>query len=242
MFSTIWHTIFFDPVYNTLVFFIDIFPKGDVGLAMIATILVVKMILLPLSIRAVQTQKVMKEIEPKLKEIKEKYKEDKQKQAEAMMGIYREAGMNPFASIFLIFLQIPIIVALYLSVYSGGGVALPEINTSLLYSFIASPADATMIFLGMIDITGRSILLALGAGVTQYFHIQLTMPKLPPKDPKAEPSMKDDFMRNMQLQMRYLMPIFIFFIAYTISAAIALYFLVSNLVTIAQEYFIRKHR
>jgi YidC/Oxa1 family membrane protein insertase len=242
MFSTIWHTIFFDPVYNTLVFFIDIFPKGDVGLAMIATILVVKMILLPLSIRAVQTQKVMKEIEPKLKEIKEKYKEDKQKQAEAMMGIYREAGMNPFASIFLIFLQIPIIVALYLSVYSGGGVALPEINTSLLYSFIASPADATMIFLGMIDITGRSILLALGAGITQYFHIKLTMPKLPPKDPKAEPSMKDDFMRNMQLQMRYLMPIFIFFIAYTISAAIALYFLVSNLVTIAQEYFIRKHR
>lgn len=242
MFTYIWHTFFFDPVYNGLVFFIDVIPGGDVGLAIIATVVVVKTILLPLSIKAAKTQRVMREIEPKLKEIKEKYKDKREEQARAMMLVYKEAGMNPFASIFLLFLQIPIIIALYFSVYSGGGVALPDINTDLLYSFIASPVTVTMNFLGQIDITGKSLLLAILAGATQFFQIKLSMPELPPKDPKAEPSLKDDFMRNMQLQMRYVMPFIIVIAAYVTSAAIALYFLVSNVVAIAQEYYVRKHR
>lgn len=240
--SNFWHTFFFDPVYNALVFFIDIIPGGDVGLAIIAAVLLIKTILLPISIKAAKTQRIMKEIEPKLKEIKDKFKEDKQAQAQAMLQIYKDAGMNPFASIFLIFLQIPIIIALYFSVSSGGGVPLPEINTDLLYAFIDTPSTVTMDFIGMINMSGRSFLLALGAGITQYIYIDLSMPKLPPKEEGAEPSMKDDFMRNMQTQMRYVMPILIVFVAYTISAAIALYFLVSNLTMIAQEFYIKRHR
>lgn len=242
MFSYIWHTFFFDPVYNALVFFIDVIPGGDVGLAIIATVLVVKTILLPISIKAAKTQRIMKEIEPKLKESKEKHKDDKQKQAQAMMEIYKEAGMNPFASIFLVFLQIPIIISLYFSVSSGGGIPLPDINLDILYSFIVAPSEVTMNFLGMVDITARSLLLALGAGITQFIQVTLTMPKLAPKVEGAEPNMKDDFMRNMQIQMKYVMPVLIAVVAYSISAAIALYFLVSNLVSIAQEFYIRKHR
>jgi YidC/Oxa1 family membrane protein insertase len=224
------------------VFFIDVVPGGDVGIAIILTVLLVKTTLLPVSIKAAKTQKIMREIEPKVKEIKETYKDDKQGQAQAMMEVYRNAGMNPFASIFLVFLQIPIIIALYFSVSSGGGVALPEINTEFLYSFVSAPVDITMNFLGLIDITEKSILLALGAGITQYIFVTLSMPKLPPKEEGAEPNMKDDFMRNMQVQMKYVMPVLITVIAYTISAAIALYFLVSNLISIAQEFYIRKHR
>lgn len=242
MFSSIWHTFFFDPIYNALVFFIDIFPGGDVGLAIIATVLLVKTILLPLSIKAVKTQKIVREIEPKLKELKEKYKDDRQKQAQAMMEVYKEAGMNPLASIALVFIQIPIIIALYYAVYKGGGVPLPEINIDLLYSFVAVPVDVTMHFLGMIDITEKSLWLALGAGITQYIHVTLTMPAPPPKVEGAAPDLKEDFMRNMHLQMKYVMPVLITIVAYSISAAIALYFFVSNLVTITQEYFIRKHR
>lgn len=242
MWSFIWHTFFFDPVYNALVFFIDIVPGGDVGIAIILTVLLVKTILLPVSIKAAKTQKVMREIEPKVKALKLQYKDDKQAQAQAMMEVYRDAGMNPFASIFLIFLQIPIIIALYFSVSKGGGVPLPAINTDLLYSFVATPIDITMNFIGLVDITEKSMLLALGAGVTQFIFVSLSMPKLPPKVEGAEPNMKDDFMRNMQTQMKYVMPILIVVIAYTISAAIALYFLVSNLTSIAQEFYIRKHR
>jgi YidC/Oxa1 family membrane protein insertase len=242
MFSYIWHTFFFDPVYNGLVFFIEVVPGGDVGLAIIATVVVVKAILLPLSIKAAKTQRIMREIEPKLKEIKEKFKDKREEQARAMMEVYKEAGMNPFASIFLIFLQIPIIIALYFSVYSGGGIALPEINVDILYAFINAPSVVNMDFVGQIDISGRSALLAVLAGVTQYFQVKIAMPEMKPKEPGAAPDFKEDLMRNMQLQMRYVMPIIIFFVAYFISAAIALYFFVSNLIAIGQELYVRKHR
>ena len=242
MFTYIWHTVFFDPVYNTLIFFVDTVRGGDVGIAIIATVIVVKMILLPLSIKAAKTQKIMRELDPKLKELKEKYKDDKQKQAQEMMQLYKEFNLNPFASIFLMFLQIPIILALYFAVYSGGGIALPQVNVDLLYSFIAQPAVVTTNFLGLIDITGRSIVLAIGAGITQFIFTSMTLPKLAAREVDAGPNFKEDFMRNMHVQMKYVMPVIIAGVAYTISAAIALYFVVSNLVGIAQEFYVRKHR
>ena len=241
MFSSIWHTFFFDPVYNGLVFFVNEVPGGDVGLAIIFTTIVVKIVLLPLSIKAAKTQVMMREIDPKLKALKEKIT-DKQEQARAMMDLYKEAGVNPFASIFQLFLQIPIIIALYLSVYSGGGVALPEINVELLYSFVPKPETISMMFLGMIDIAARSLPLAFLAGATQFVHAQMSIPKPEAKKEGEEVSLKADFARSMQTQMRYVMPIIIFVVAYTISAAIALYFTVSNLAAIAQELVVRKHR
>ncbi len=243
MFSYIWHTFFFDPVYNGLVFFLDIVPGGDVGLAIVCITLVVKLILLPLSLKAARTQKVMRELEPKLKELKERFKDKREEQARAMMDLYKEAGLNPFASILLLFIQIPIVIALYLAVYKGGGVALPDINTDLLYSFVPSPETVRMMFLGLIDIAGRSLPHALAAGVTQFIHARMAIPAPAPRKETEAPSLKDDFARSMSLQMRYVMPIIIFFVAYTISASVALYFTVSNLAMIAQEYFVmRRHR
>lgn len=242
MFSYIWHTVFFDPIYNALIFFVDTVRGGDVGIAIIATVVVVKTILLPLSIKAAKTQRIMRELEPKLKELKETYKDDRQKQAQEMMQLYKDYNLNPFASIFLMFLQIPIILALYFAVYSGGGIALPAVNTDILYSFIAQPTVVTMNFLGLIDITGRSIILAVGAGITQFIFTSMTLPKLADRDVDAGPNFKEDFMRNMHVQMKYVMPVIIALVAYTISAAIALYFVVSNVVGIAQEFYVKKHR
>ena len=242
MFSFIWHTFFFDPVYNGLVFFIDIVPGGDVGLAIIGITILVKLILLPLSIKSVRTQKVMRELEPELKEIKEKHKDNREELAKATMAVYKNAGINPFASIFLLFLQIPIIIALYWSVYRGGGVPLPEINVDLLYAFIPTPTEINMIFLGLIDIAGKSLPLAALAGITQFIHAKFAMPAPEPKKEGDKPDLKADFARSMHLQMRYVMPVIIFIVAYTISAAIALYFTVSNLVAIAQEIVVRRHR
>jgi YidC/Oxa1 family membrane protein insertase len=186
----------------------------------------------------------MRELEPKLKALKEKYTDDREAQAREMMALYREAGLNPFASVLLILLQIPIIIALYLSVFSGGGVALPDINTDLLYSWVSVPAAAavSMLFLGVVDMAGRSLPLALLAGVTQFFQAKYAMPAPEPREPGAEPNFKDDFQRTMHAQMRYVLPIVIFFVAYTISAAIALYFVVSNVFAIVQELYVRRFR
>lgn len=237
--SFIWHTLFFDPIYNSLVFFIDVVRGGDVGLAIICTVILVKLVILPISLKAIRTQLAMREIEPKLAKIKEDYKDQREVQAVKTMELFREAKVNPFSSILLLFIQIPIVIALYFSVSQGGGVKLPAINTALLYSFVPTPEFASMVFLGFLDITKKSIVLAFIAALTQFIHTNLSLPPQKPRDPNAEPNFKDDFARSMQLQMRYVMPILIFFVAYTISAAIALYFTISNLMAIAQEYVVR---
>ena len=235
----IWHTFFFDPIYNSLIFFIDVVRHGDVGLAIICTVVLVKTLILPISLKASRTQLAMREIEPELAKIKEEYKDKRELQAMKTMELFKEAEVNPFSSILLLFIQIPIVIALYFSVYTGGGVKLPAINTALLYSFVPTPELANMIFLGFMDITAKSLPLAFIAGVTQYIHTKLSLPPQKEKDHNAEPSFKDDFARSMQLQMRYVMPILIFVVAYTISAAIALYFTISNLMAIGQEYIVR---
>ncbi len=235
----IWHTIFFDPIYNSLVFFIDVVRGGDVGLAIVCTVVLVKTILLPISLKAVRTQLVMREIEPKLTALREEYKEKRDVLAIKTMEVFKEAKVNPFSSILSLFIQIPIFIALYFSVSTGGGIPLPAINTDLLYSFIPTPEFVNMVFLGFIDITAKNLPLALIAGVTQYIYTSLSLPPQKARDPKAEPNFKDDFARSMQVQMRYVMPVIIIFVAYSLSASIALYFTISNLMMILQEYVVR---
>ncbi len=242
MWSFIWHTFFFDPIYNLLVFFIDVFPLGDVGLAIIATTIVVKCILLPLSVKATKTQVRMKELQPKLEALKETHKDNREAQAREMLELYKEAGVNPFASILLIFLQVPIIIALYFAVTRGGGVPLPDINIDLLYAFIPQPDTVSTMLFGWFDILGKSLPLALLAAGAQFVHGRLSMAALPTPDKDAAPSFKNDFQKSMQLQIKWVLPVVIFFVAYTISAAVALYFTVSNLFAIAQEYYLRRHR
>lgn len=242
MWSYIWHTFFFDPVYNSLVFFIDEVPGGDIGLAIILTTVVVKIVLLPLSLKAARTQHAMRQIDPELKALKEKYKDKREELGREMMALYRKAGVNPFASIILLFIQIPIIISLYFSVSRSIADGVFVIQSEFLYSFISEPVTTSLLFLGMIDIAARSLPLAALAGITQFIQVNLSMPKLEPRDPDKEPNMKDDFARSMHLQMRYVMPIIIFVFAYSISAAIALYFTISNLVGIGQEFIVRRHK
>jgi YidC/Oxa1 family membrane protein insertase len=239
MFSFIWHTFFFDPIYNSLVFFIDVLPSGDVGIAIILTVVVVKVVLLPVSLKAARTQRVMQEMEPKMNEIKEKFKDNREEQARQTLALFQENKVNPYSSILLLFIQIPIIIALYFAVYRGGGVPLPAINTELLYAFIPTPETVSMLFFGMMDITQKSAVLALFAAVTQFIHTKMSLPKIAPRDPSKAATFKDDFNRSLQLQMRYMLPVIIFIAAYTISAAIALYFTVSNIMSILQEYVVR---
>ena len=70
MFSFIWHTFFFDPIYNGLIFLVDAVPHGDVGIAIIGLVVVAKILLLPLSLKASRTQFLMQKLEPKVREIK----------------------------------------------------------------------------------------------------------------------------------------------------------------------------
>ncbi len=227
-------TVFYIPLYNGLIFLIGLFPGASVGAAVIVLTLLVKLLLFPLSQKASKFQLEMKAHEAEINRIKERFKNDKQAQGQEILKFYRENGINPFAGIFPIFVQIPIVIALYYVFYRGG---LPAVDTSLLYSFVSVSATPDMHFLG-IDMGGKSLLLAILAGISQFLQARFAMPPLQPKS--ASPSFQDDLARGMQMQMKYFLPIFMAFVSYAVSGAVALYFITSNLFAVGQELFLRR--
>ena len=238
MISVAFHTAIYNPLYNGLVFLVDALPSHDVGLAVIALTIVVRVILYPLSRRAVIAQEQMKKIAPLIEELKEKYKNDREQQGRAIFELYREHDVHPFASFALILVQLPILFALYW-VFALGG--LPEVNISLLYSFVPQPTEVNMEFFGLINMGGRSLVLALLAAATQLAYTRLSMgaPKkhVPAKVPASgKQSFGANMARSFDMQARYVMPIIIGVIAYTIPAAAPLYWVTSNTFMIIQEY------
>jgi len=226
-------TVFYVPLYNGLIFFIDIIPGASAGAAVIALTILIKLILFPLSYKASKFQYEMKAHEADINRLKERYKDDRQAQGKAILEFYKEKGINPFAGILPLFIQIPIVIALYYVFYKGG---LPSVDAALLYSVVPVP-EVSMIFLGL-DISQKSIILAVLVGVSQLLQGHLAMPPAPAKSEK--PSFGDDLARGMQLQMKYVLPIVMAFVAYAVSGAVALYFITSNLFTVCQELYLRR--
>jgi len=237
MFSYIYHTFVFNPLYNGLVYLMDVFPWMDAGIAVIVFTIIVRLILFPLSKKAIVTQVRMKEVEPELNRIKEATKDDRQAQALKIMALYREKKISPFSSFFVLLIQLPIIFALY-SIFINSG--LPTVNSSLLYSFVGVPL-VDMNFLGLIDIGPASTLLAFIAAIAQYLqlHFSLASMKLDSDSISKNPQL--DMAHNMTKSMKYIFPIIVFFISYKISAVVALYWTVSSLFTLGQELVVRSH-
>lgn len=232
MISAIFHTLIYDPLYNGLVFLVGIIPTHDVGLAVIALTIVVRILLFPLSRRAVETQIAMKRVAPEIEKLKEKYKDNREEQGKAIFALYRERGVHPFAGIGLLLAQLPILFALYW-VFALGG--LPEIHPELLYSFVPPPPAVSMLFLGVLDMAGHSLFLGVLAGVTQFIYTRLSMG---PREKKPEPkqaSFTADLARSFDLQARYMLPAMFVFLSFIIPNAAMLYLVTSNLFMVGQE-------
>ncbi|MBI2045999.1 MAG: YidC/Oxa1 family membrane protein insertase [Parcubacteria group bacterium] len=233
--TELFNTIFYQPLYNALVFLVDVSPGASLGFAVIFLTLLVKIILFPLSHKSVSTQAKIRTLDPHIKKIREETKDNKQEQAKKTMELYQRHGVNPFSGCFLLVVQLPIIFALYWVFLKG-----IKPDSSLLYSFISFPGHVNTLFLGFIDMHGKSILLALLAGITQFLQIRLSMPPIPTESSSAERSFKDELAKSMSVQMRYVMPVLVAFIAYTISSAVALYWVTSNCFSIGHELFVRR--
>ncbi|PIP87445.1 hypothetical protein COW81_00220 [Candidatus Campbellbacteria bacterium CG22_combo_CG10-13_8_21_14_all_36_13] len=241
MISGIWNTLIYEPLYNGFIFLADLLPWADLGLIIILFTIIIKFILFPLSLKSVRTQQSMKKIQPEIDAIKKKHKDDKQQQAIETMDLYKKYGIKPFSGIFLVFIQIPIVFGLYFIFLKGG---FPEIKADILYPFVKVPELIKLKFLGIADITQKSLVLALMTGITQFLHSQISLGKDEKtnknKKNKQPNSMKDDFMKTLKLQMRYGLPVLITFIAYSLSGAIALYWTTSNIFHIVQELYVKK--
>jgi YidC/Oxa1 family membrane protein insertase len=233
--SNFFNTFFYDPVYNALVALVALIPGSDVGIAVILVTVVIRLVLLPFSLSAARTQRAMKELEPKIKDLKEKHKDSKEKIALETLAIYREAKVNPFASILMVFIQIPVLLALYFVFFYE---PFPAINAARLYAFTPIPDMASLEFLGLISVAGKSMVLAFLAGITQFYQAHLALSGT--MKPSGDKGMQNDFQRIMGMQLKYIFPFIIAIISYTTSGAIALYFITTNLAGALQEVYVRQ--
>lgn len=235
MFKAAFYNFIYDPLYNGLVYLVDIVPTHDIGIAIILLTIVVKFVLFPLSRQAVRTQMMMRQIAPEIEKLKEKFKDKQEEQARAIFALYREKGIRPFSSLLLILIQFPILFGLYWVFWKGG---LPSVDPSLLYSFVPVPENVNMEFLGLVDMRERSIILAALAGLTQLVYARLSMgPRSKMATAPLEQSFSNDMARSFDLQARYVLPVIVAGIAYTVASAVPLYWTTSNLFMIAQEFF-----
>ncbi len=237
MISAVFHAVFYNPIYNILIALVAVIPGGDVGIAVILLTIVIRLILLPFSFSAARTQRAMRALEPKLKDIKELHKNDKEKQAVKTLELYKTERVNPFASILTLFIQIPVLLALYWD-FRYEPFSSRSLDTARLYAFTPLPHTISPAFLGLITITGKSLVLAVIAGFTQFLQASLA---LSGASKATGAGMQADFTRMMGMQMRYVFPFLIATIAYSTSAAIALYFVTTNLVGALQEWWVRRH-
>ena len=224
--------IIYRPLYNGLVFLVGAIPTHDVGVAVVVLTIIVRFILFPLSRRAVKAQLAMKKIAPEIEKIKEKYKNKQEEQSRAIFALYKERDVHPFAGFALILIQLPILLGLYW-VFSRGG--LPVISLASLYSFVHAPAAVNMEFLGLINMSARSIPLAITAALSQFIYTRLSMGPSEKSSP-VEASLSGDMAKSFEVQARYILPAIVGVIGFSLAAAAPLYWTTSNTFMILQEY------
>jgi len=229
----IFNQVLYYPLFNALIWFYNNISFHDLGIAIIILTVLIRFILYPLSKKAIQSQKAMSALQPKIKELQKKYK-NKEEQAKMMMALYKENKVNPMAGCLPILVQFPILIALYRVFFTG----LDPEKLNGLYSFVQKPESLNFVFLGLIDLSVRSITLAVIAGILQFIQAKMIMPK---KDnSKKKDGLKIgnlDFSSLMGQQMTYFMPVITVFIALSLPAALPLYWIVITLFGIIQQHF-----
>ena len=222
-----WFRWFEKPIFGLLSWLFQM--AGNFGVAIIALTVIVRGVMFPIAQRQFTSMAAMKAIQPKMKAIQERYKDDKQKQQQEIMGLYKQEGVNPLAGCLPIFLQIPVFFALYkvliLSV---------EMRHQPFFGWIKDlsapdPLHILNLF-GLLDFTPPSFLaigiLAVLLGVTMHFQFKLNPAQMDPA----------------QQQIFALMPWLMMFIMAPFAAGLLIYWITSNVLTIAQQaYLYSKH-
>ncbi len=219
------------PLFNFLVLIYNYIPGHDFGLAIIFLTIIIRLIIYPLSVKALKSQKALADLQPQLRQLQEKYKDDKEKQAKETLELYRREKINPFSGLFLALVQLPILIALYNVFWNG---LKPEQLVNL-YGFISNPGTINAMFLGFMDLSQANVIFAVIAGLVQFFQTKMLIPKAKKNQPKTK-----DLTMMMQKQMVYVFPFVTVIILLKLPSALGLYWIASGLFSIAQQYFLLK--
>ncbi len=227
--AIMFQTFFYQPVLNLLVFLYNIVPGNDLGIAIILLTVVIKLLLLPLSKKSIKSQKALQDLQPQTEELKKKFKDNKEAMSKAMLELYKKNKVNPFSSCLPLIVQLPFLFAVF-RVFRDG---FDNGTLDLVYPFITRPEAINYISLGFIDLSVRNIPMAVMAGAAQFWQTKMMMAKKPPiKSPGA----KDENMAAiMNKQMLYFMPLLTVVIGIQFPGGLALYWLVTTVLTGAQQ-------
>ncbi len=223
-----FHIILTQPLLNILIWFYNVIPGQEIGLAIIALTFLIRILLFPSFQKSLRSQKELQQLQPHLDEIREKHKDNKEAQTKAMLEFYKEKKINPLSSCLPLLLQLPILIALYRVFLTGlkGNVG------AELYSFVANPGVINTNFFGLLELTKASYLLAILAGGFQFIQSKMLTP--------ARSKTSDKTSAMMSAQMTYLMPVITIFIAWQLPAGLSLYWVITTLFAIGQQYYIMK--
>lgn len=262
MFASFFDTFIVQPIFNLLVAIYALIPGHNFGLAIILFTILVRFLMWPLIKKQLHHAKAMRELQPELKRIKKVAAGNRQKESIMLMELYKEREINPFASIGILVLQIPILIALYSGL--NRVIQNPQAIIDFAYPWLQnlswmqelssdiSRFDASLF--GVIDLkraaTGPSgfyfpaFLIVVGSAVAQYYQSKQLMPQ--DKDARKLRQILKEASAGKQADQsevnaavgrstRYFIPVMIFLFTIGIASALSLYWLVSGLVAFAQQ-------
>jgi YidC/Oxa1 family membrane protein insertase len=232
---TILHDFFFyllyQPLLNALVFFAWLIPGHSMGWAIIALTIVIRLILLPSTIKTLEQQQKLRAIQPKLDELKKSHGHDRTAHSKATMELYAAEKVSPFGSCLPTLIQVITLPVLYQVFIKG-------LNTDQyqwLYSFTPRMAAVNVQWFGL-DLSKPELwILPITAGVLQYIQMRQMAAVTPSTgDP-------NDVSQLMQKQMTFIFPIMMVVIGRQVPAALSLYYAVFALFSVIQQaYYFRQ--
>lgn len=228
-------TIIYYPLYNLLIFLAWLVPGHSLGWAIILMTLIIRLILLSPSIKAARAQVRMQMLQPEMARIKKEIK-NQQEQGKALMALYKKEGVSPFGSCLPLLIQLPIIFILYrvfLNINKFG------LNLENLYSFTPHMDSVNSFFFGLNLAKPELWVIPILAGASQFVLSKMMLPSVPKiqSNSDGKPDMNDT-MAMANKQMVYIFPLITIFIARSLPAGIGIYWIITTLFGIAQQYYV----
>jgi len=230
-----------NPFVTTLTFLYSIL-NGNIVLAIVLFTIIIRLVTYPLTMQQQRTTKATQKIQPELKKLQEKYKNDREKLSQAQMQLYKEYGVNPLGGCLPLVIQFPILIGLYQAIImslAATPTQLLNLSGRLMIPGLDKLIPLNNMWLGL-DLTqppggGGLVQFAFPilVVVTTWLQFKMTMPSSPkPKD--GEKPAKPDQSSMMTQSMGTVMPLMYGFFALNFSIGLSIYFIVSNIIGIAQ--------
>ncbi len=230
-----WTAIFYQPIYNILIFLINATPGRDLGLGIILLTLLIRTILLIPNQKALEAQRKMQDVQPKLDRIREKYKDNQEMIGKETLAVMAEHKVNPMGSCLPLLIQFPVLIALFYVVQNG----LNPDNAYLLYSPLQNfdYSKIAVNFLGILDLTKvNTFVLPIFVGGLQFLQMKLALARNnKKKDAQNQEKPKKNEMEAANGMMLYFMPALIAIFTASAPAGVGIYWSVSTLYGIGQQ-------